>query len=292
MSAHSPSGFDIPLRFRPTAPGQGLLLADPADPSGGAPAFDLGSGAAKGGGVSAAPGDPARLWALRRAALFDDRDPAVVGDAVDTAPPCGDLRLCAGLAESADWDRVAETLGALRARHPEAVLRLELWAAGGEPSLPPPPAMLALRAARPVFVHVWIEREDELTAGVRALLAHCMDAGLPVAAEIPVRRGAAAAVPALRQLCLTLLELRVRPYVLVDPAWLPPSERLTTGEAEALVRGLRGWISGLAVPQLVEESPQGVRVPRIPGYVVGLDETGADVVSYSGSRHRYPNPPG
>jgi lysine 2,3-aminomutase len=246
--------------------------------------------------ASAAPGASGRglagLWALRRASLFDARDPAVLRDGLNTAPRCRELRLCAGPAGAVRWERPAETLRALRARHPEAVLRLELWACGGIPALLPAPVVRALRAARPVFVHVWIEAEAELTPGLRALVACCVDAGLPVAAELPVRRGAAAAVPALRQLCLALLELRARPYVLVDPAWLPPAERLAPAESEALVRGLRGWISGLAVPQLVEESPAGARVPRIPGYVAALDAAGAEIVSYSGSRHRYPNPPG
>jgi len=286
MSTHPsfPSGF--PLRFRPTANDQGLLLADPADDS----AWS-GSPTPAGVGSVFPSGDLARLWVLRRASVFDEQDPAVVRDVSELPQPAADLRFCAGPASLADWDRLAEWMLRLRTSWPEAVLRLELWADGGVPAVPASGAVKALRGARPVFIHVWIERSADLTPGVRSLLACCVDAGLPVGADIPVRRGNAATAAALRQLCLALLESRARPYVLVDPAWLPDGERLTPAEAETLVRGLRGWISGLAVPQLVEESRTGVRAPRIPAYVLTLDDAGADVVSYSGSRHRYPNPP-
>ncbi|MFI5400821.1 MAG: hypothetical protein ACHQZQ_07220 [SAR324 cluster bacterium] len=263
-----------------------MVLADPADDS-----ARPGSLIPAGVGSVFPSGDLARLWALRRASVFDEQDPAVVRDVSELPQPAADLRLCAGPASLADWDRLAEWTLRLRTSSPEAVLRLELWADGGVTALPAPGAVKALRGARPVFIHVWIERSAELTPGVRSLLACCVDAGLPVGADIAVRRGQAATAAALSRLCLALLENRVRPYVLVDPAWLPDEERLAPKQAEALVRGMRGWISGLAVPQLVEESRTGVRAPRIPAYVLKLDEAGAEVVSYSGSRHRYPNPP-
>jgi len=284
MSVHPSFPSAFPLRFRPTAKDQGLVLADPADdsPRTGSPV--------PAAGCAVSSGDLSRLWALRRASLFDERDPAVMRDLSALPRPAAELRLCAGAASLADWDRLAEWIVRLRTIRPEAVLRLELWADGGVPAAPSAGAIKALRGARPVFVQVWIERWEEL-ADVRPLLSCCVDAGLPVGADIVLRRGPAATVAVLSRLCLALLESRVRPYVLVDPAWLPEGERLPPAEAETLVRGLRGWISGLAVPQLVEESRAGARSPRIPAYVLTLDDAGAEVVSYSGSRHRYPNPP-
>jgi L-lysine 2,3-aminomutase len=77
----------------------------------------------------------------------------------------------------------------------------------------------------------------------------------------------------------------------VDAAWLPAGDRLPENIIQDLVRGLRGWISGLAVPQWVMEDTAGVRTVRVPAYVTQLDAAGGELVGYEGRRHVYPNPP-
>jgi L-lysine 2,3-aminomutase len=112
-----------------------------------------------------------------------------------------------------------------------------------------------------------------------------------MAAEVLLRRSGATSVAALRSLCLKLVEWRVRPYVMVAADWLPVEERSGTEDALERARGLRGWISGLAVPQVVQEGSDGMRIVHIPRYVTALDDAGAEMVNYEGRLLRYPNPP-
>jgi len=267
------AAFAGPLPYRPTSEGQGLLLAA-------APPAVTGT-------------DPGRLrpWRLRAARLFDPKAMEVVADYFAAARPFVELRVCAGAAAEADWDALAALLGRLRELAPEGVLRLELWFGDGEPRAPSALALARLRAARPLFVHAWVQEQSDLTPAASAVWIRLLEGGLPVAAEILLRRGGTDTVAALRRLCLALQEARVRPYALVDAAWLPDAERVPEADAADLVKGLRGWISGLAVPQWVEESAGGVRAVRIPAYLTRLDDGGAELVGYEGRRHRYPNPP-
>lgn len=268
----APAGH-APLPYRPTGAGEGLLL-----PTG------MQAGMMPGHGRL-------RPWELRAARLFDPADAEVAADFFAAPRRDVELRVCAGGAAAADWDALSALLGRLRGHAPEAVLRLELGYGDSAPSAPSARAITRLRAARPLFVHACVQGEADLTPAVRAAWIRLLNAGVPVAAEILLRRGSADTVDSLRRLCLDLQEARVRPYVLVDAAWLPDAERVPAADIMNLMRGLRGWISGVAVPQWVEETAGGARTVRIPPYVTRLDTSGAELVGYEGRRHRYPNPP-
>ncbi|HEX7929093.1 MAG TPA: hypothetical protein VF678_15970, partial [bacterium] len=149
-----------------------------------------------------------------------------------------------------------------------------------------------LRQAQPLFVHAMITAPEQIAGAWPGRAQALLNAGGPVAAALILRAGGIAHVETVRALCLDLLKCGVRPYVMIDGAWLRPEERVPRETCVALVQGLRGWISGLAVPQLVEESVRGVRAPVIPPYVKQLDQAGVEVENFEGRRLRYTNPPG
>jgi lysine 2,3-aminomutase len=179
-------------------------------------------------------------------------------------------------------------LPSLRAVAPDAVLRLEWWLESGVDLVPLIPVLCT---AQPLFVHAVVTVPGQIEGRFGPQVQRLLDAGVPLAAELVLRLGGLDRPEVVRSLCLGLLKLSVRPYVMVDGAWLPAAERVPRAAALEIVRGLRGWISGLAVPQLVEESASGVRTPVIPAYLERLDEGGVEVVNYEGRRLRYANPP-
>ncbi|HEX8107522.1 MAG TPA: lysine 2,3-aminomutase, partial [Kofleriaceae bacterium] len=61
--------------------------------------------------------------------------------------------------------------------------------------------------------------------------------------------------------------------------------------AMELYRGLRGWISGMCVPELVLDAPGGGgKVPIVPSYLEHLDHERVVVRTYRGIRVDYPQP--
>ena len=236
------------------------------------------------GGPAARPGS---LPDLRRRALFDPARPGFAAAGLAAAAGCREATLLPAAPGTADS---AALIAALRAAAPRAVLRLEWWARGTALPEPADALLAALAAAQPLFVQVVVNHPDELDPPLAAALERLARAGVPLAAEVHLLPGRNDDAATLRRLCLALLRQGVRPYVLVDGFW--QERRVPRADALERVRALRGWISGLAVPQLVEELPDGRRTPVIPAYVTRLDAAGADLVNYQGRPHYYPNPTG
>jgi lysine 2,3-aminomutase len=154
-----------------------------------------------------------------------------------------------------------------------------------------------LRRHGPVFVNTHFNHPVELTAEARAACERLVDHGVPVGNQTVLLRGINSSVRCLRALMRGLIRSRIRPYYLFQGDTVLGTDHLRTPTAEAirLMDGLRGWMSGMAVPQLVLDAPGGLgKIPIGPDYVVGR-ERDADgdwllLRNYRGEKVRYPEP--
>jgi lysine 2,3-aminomutase len=150
-----------------------------------------------------------------------------------------------------------------------------------------------LRRHHPLFVNTHFNHVKELTPEARAACERLVDAGIPVGNQTVLLRGVNSSVRSLRALMRGLLRARVRPYYLFQGDTVIGTDHLRTPveAAQDLWRGLRGWVNGMAVPQLVLDAPGGGgKVPIAPSYI---DEHGPDEVivrTYRGERIVYPQP--
>jgi lysine 2,3-aminomutase len=86
----------------------------------------------------------------------------------------------------------------------------------------------------------------------------------------------------------SFVEARVKPYYLHHGDLAPGTAhfRTTVDEGRALMRALRGRLSGLAQPTYVLDIPGGYgKVPLTPGY---LEPGGRNVRDHCGGVHAYP----
>jgi lysine 2,3-aminomutase len=93
----------------------------------------------------------------------------------------------------------------------------------------------------------------------------------------------------LAALMRAFVECRVKPYYLHHPDLAPGTShfRLSIAEGQALMRQLRGRVSGLAQPTYVLDIPGGHgKVPIGPGY---LHADGGQVADPQGEPHDYPD---
>ena len=104
-------------------------------------------------------------------------------------------------------------------------------------------------------------------------------------------KGVNDSVETVRELNRKLLQMRVRPYYIYqcDLAEGVSHFRTSVKTGIEIVRGLRGYMSGMAVPQFVVDAPGGGgKVPVNPNYVVDLDGDSIVLRNFRGEVYRYP----
>ena len=71
--------------------------------------------------------------------------------------------------------------------------------------------------------------------------------------------------------------------------WCHDRPRTSVDTGLEIIRGLRGFTSGYAVPTYVIDAPGGGgKIPLMPDYVVGKDEGGVLLRNYENHQYRYP----
>ena len=121
-----------------------------------------------------------------------------------------------------------------------------------------------------VFVGLHTNHVRELTPAARRAIARLIDAGIALISQTVLLRGINDTPEVMADLLRALVSLRVKPYYLhhMDAAPGTARFRTTIAEGQALMRTLRGTLSGLAQPVYVLDIPGGVaKVPILPGYL-------------------------
>ena len=138
-----------------------------------------------------------------------------------------------------------------------------------------------------VYVALHANHARELTDEGRAACARLVDAGVPMLGQTVLLRGVNDDPESLTALMRAFVETRIKPYYLHHADFAPGTSHLRTEipEGQALMRQLRGKVSGLCQPTYVLDIPGGYgKVPVGPDY---LSEAGG-VEDPNGQRHTYP----
>jgi lysine 2,3-aminomutase len=154
-----------------------------------------------------------------------------------------------------------------------------------------PSLVRALKAPdKTTYVALHANHPRELTPAVRAAIARIVDAGIPMVSQSVLLRHVNDDVKTLEDLMRAFVECRIKPYYLHHADLAPGTShfRTTLREGQALMRALRGRVSGLAQPTYVLDIPGGYgKVPVGPGYIDMGAEAGAVVEDVSGVKHAY-----
>jgi len=185
--------------------------------------------------------------------------------------------------------RLGEIMERLKAIDHVKVVRLHTRVPAVDPARITPALIAALKAAgKAVYVALHANHPRELTADARAACARLVDAGIPMLSQTVLLRGVNDDPDTLGQLMRAFVETRIKPYYLHQADLAPGTAHLRTtlAEGQALLRGLRGTVSGLCQPTYVLDLPGGHgKVPVGPGYV-GEDGVVEDPW---GTAHIYPS---
>ena len=151
-----------------------------------------------------------------------------------------------------------------------------------------------LKKHHPFYINTHFNHPDELTPAAIAACGRLADAGIPMGCQTVLLKGVNDDVDVMRELMHKLLVARVRPYYIYmcDNQAGVEHFKTTIEKGLEIYEGLRGWTSGLAVPQLVVDAPGGGgKIPLLPEYVVRLTDEEIVVRNFKGEQYVWKQPP-
>ena len=190
-------------------------------------------------------------------------------------------------------DKLDDLLGRLRSIEHVEIVRIGTRVPGFDPMRVTQRLCDMLRRHNPLFVNVHFEHPRELTPEACEALRKLADAGIPLGNQSVVLNGVNDSVETMLELNRKLVRNRVRPYYMYSCDNLCGTRHLacTVEKGLEIIKGLRGWTSGLAVPQYVIDAPGGGgKIPLLPEYVESINTDRVVLRNYKGCRHEYIQP--
>ncbi len=148
-----------------------------------------------------------------------------------------------------------------------------------------------LKKYHPLFISLHFSHPSEITDECTRACNKLADGGFPLGSQTVLLKGINDNVPVMKELMHKLLKIRVRPYYLYQCDLIPGSGhfRTTVKKGLEIIKGLRGFTSGYAVPTFVIDAPGGGgKIPLLPNYVVEHNKEKIVMRNYKGALCEYP----
>ena len=148
-----------------------------------------------------------------------------------------------------------------------------------------------LRKYHPLFISLHFSHPSEITDDCTEACSKLADGGFPLGSQTVLLKGINDEVPVMKELFHKLLKIRVRPYYLYQCDLIPGSGqfRTTVKKGLEIIKGLRGFTSGYAIPQFVIDAPGGGgKIPLLPDYVIEHTDKKIVLQNYKGIQCEYP----
>ena len=156
--------------------------------------------------------------------------------------------------------------------------------------------LATLKKYRPIWLNTHFNNPAEVTLESSSACEKLVSLGIPVNNQTVLLKGINDDIQTMTKLCQALLKINVRPYYLFqcDPVSGTGHLRTSIEKGLEIIKGMRGFTSGLAIPTFVVDGLQGQgKVPLQPAdYVVALEKDYAVLRGYKGEVFKYYNPEG
>jgi lysine 2,3-aminomutase len=149
-----------------------------------------------------------------------------------------------------------------------------------------------LKKHHPLYVNTHFNHPDEITPESSKACAMLADSGIPLGNQSVLLKGINDNPGIMKKLVQKLLAIRVRPYYIYQADLVKGTDHFRTSVQTGLniIKALRGFTSGLAVPHYVIDAPGGGgKIAVIPEPVVAYEHDGTVVLrNFKGALCRYP----
>ena len=210
---------------------------------------------------------------------------------IEQTPTVRDVLLSGGDPLMLGEEKLSWILSRLRQIPHVEIIRIGTKVPAVLPQRITPRLVRMLRQYHPLWMSLHFTHPDECTPETLRACAMLADAGIPLGSQTVLLKGVNDNLETMRSLVHHLLKMRVRPYYLYQCDPITGSAHFRTPIAAGLeiIRGLRGFTSGYALPTYVVDAPGGGgKIPLMPDYVVGREEDALVLRNYENNLYRYP----
>ena len=152
-----------------------------------------------------------------------------------------------------------------------------------------------LKRYHPLYINTHFNHPREITPESKMACEMLADAGIPLGNQSVLLKGVNDSPEVMKELVHKLLMIRVKPYYIYQADLSKGTNHFRTKIKVGLdvIRALRGFTSGMAVPQFIIDAPGGGgKIPLLPDYVVSHDDNKIVLKNYSGKIYEYHEPIG
>lgn len=222
---------------------------------------------------------------------MDNVDKAI--EYIKNHPEINDVLLSGGDALLVNTDRLEYIISELRKIDHVGVIRLGTRTPVVMPQRITEELVGMLKKYHPIWINTHFNHAKELTPEAKQAIDLIADAGIPLGNQSVLLKGVNDCVNIMKKLMKRLIQLRVRPYYIYQCDLSMGIEHFRTPVSKGIeiIEGLRGHISGIAVPTFVVDAPGGGgKIPVMPNYIISQAPGKTILRNYEGMITTYYGP--
>lgn len=206
-----------------------------------------------------------------------------------------DVLLTGGDPLTLENKNLAEILSSLRAIEHVEIIRIGSRIPVTMPQRVTDKLVSLLKKFHPLYINVQVNHPKELTASAYSALAKLADAGIPLGNQAVLLKGINDDPYIMKALNQELLRARVKPYYIFHAKRVVGTGHFRTSidAGIEIMEYLRGYTSGMAVPQFIVNAPKGLgKTPINPQYLISRGKDYVVLRTWEGKVIKYKNPKG
>ena len=129
-----------------------------------------------------------------------------------------------------------------------------------------------LKKYHPLYISIHFTHPAEITLECKKACEKLANVGIPLRSQTVLLKGVNDNIEVMKELMQKLLTIRVMPYYLYNCDKIVGSEhfRTTIEKGIEIIKGLRGFTSGYAIPQFIVDTEVG-KIPINPDYIERIE---------------------
>jgi len=150
-----------------------------------------------------------------------------------------------------------------------------------------------LKKYHPLYINTHFNHPDEITEEAKEACELLADAGIPLGNQSVLLKGINDDPAIMKKLVQKLLTIRIKPYYIYQADMVKGTNHFRTKVSKGIeiIRSLRGFTSGMAVPHYVIDSPEGGgKIPLLPEYLKKYRWGKVTLRNYKGEERVYIDP--